>query len=149
LPKRGADHSYYAFDGKKPNDNRDLHITSTNFDEPVGLEIARRAQTVIAIHGSNAADDVVCVGGLNTKLAKKIKKELRVRGFQVGEHPNLRMHGDAPNNICNRGMQGAGVQFELPRGLRQKMFGDLTRAGRANPTELFHEFVATVRAALA
>jgi phage replication-related protein YjqB (UPF0714/DUF867 family) len=32
----GTDHTFYAFEGLKPGGNQDLHITSTNFDEPVG-----------------------------------------------------------------------------------------------------------------
>jgi phage replication-related protein YjqB (UPF0714/DUF867 family) len=53
-----------------------------------------------------------------------------------------------PDNICNRGSSGMGVQFELSRSVREGMFSSLSREGRKCPTARFHAFVETVRATL-
>jgi phage replication-related protein YjqB (UPF0714/DUF867 family) len=35
----GADFSFYAFEGRKKQHNKSLHITSTRFDEPICLAL--------------------------------------------------------------------------------------------------------------
>jgi phage replication-related protein YjqB (UPF0714/DUF867 family) len=146
----GTNHAYYAFDGKKKNGSTDLHITSTNFDEPVGVEIAWKSQTVVAIHGCGGdEDEVVYLGGLHKDLKLAIKQALTEAGFKIGEHGNPNLQGVDGNNICNRCAGRSGVQLELPEGLRSRMFKNLTRAGRAIRTEVFDRFVKAMRAALA
>lgn len=116
------DLSYYLFEGKKPENNRTLHITSTNFDEPKGLEIVQSAQTVVAIHGMTGAEDVVAVGGLDETARDRVIEQLNDAGFRavVAE----RLAGRDKNNICNKGRSGKGVQLEISRSLRDKLTGD-------------------------
>ena len=47
----GTDYRIYCFEGTKPNNNRDLHITSTNFDEPEGVKLVSACDRVVALHG--------------------------------------------------------------------------------------------------
>ena len=47
----GSKHSFYTFEGIKPTGNRVLHITSTNFNEPIALGVVQKASKVVAIHG--------------------------------------------------------------------------------------------------
>src|SRR5437763_3703906 len=47
----GSEFSFYTFEGLKPSNNTDLHITSTRFDEPMGITLIERCETVVTIHG--------------------------------------------------------------------------------------------------
>jgi phage replication-related protein YjqB (UPF0714/DUF867 family) len=58
------------------------------------------------------------------------------------------MKGEEPSNICNRGTSTMGVQLEISRGLRLKLFPSLSRSGRKKRTERFHMFVDAVKDAL-
>lgn len=64
----GEDCTYYLFEGCKPHNNRDLHISSTRFDEPLGVSVAASGQVVVTIHGQAGDGEFVNVGGLATGL---------------------------------------------------------------------------------
>jgi phage replication-related protein YjqB (UPF0714/DUF867 family) len=146
----GAGLSFYAFDGLKPGGNAKLHITSTRFDEPMCTVVVARAGTVITLHGeeSSAPDDGVFLGGLDTELADEIGASLEAKGFAVRRHPDPRLQGQEPDNLCNRGISGMGVQLELSRTVRAEMFWSLSREGRRCKTIRFHDFVEAVRSVL-
>ena len=145
----GDDYSLYLFDGLKPEENGELHITSTRFDEPRGVELVEESERAVAIHGEGSQRDVAYIGGRDTVLAGQIAKALKARGFTVRRHRNELLQGVSERNICNRGRTGAGVQLELGRGLRRRMFSALDTAGRTKPTPVFDAFVSAVREALA
>ena len=107
----------YCFEGMKPNNNRWLHITSHNFDEPQALELLARSQTVVAVHACTDAKAVVYPGGRDEELMEAIVKELKLVGIPVANR-NFKYPGVNPNNICNRGGSGRGAQLEISRGLR-------------------------------
>ena len=139
----GADLSYYLFEGHKRQGNAVLHITSSNFDEPRGLELLRRATCVLTVHGEASETESVCLGGLNAFLKRALTRALESRGYAVRENANLQ--GLDARNICNIGMTGAGVQLELSAGLRRSFFESLARAGRSKPTARLSEFAGIVR----
>jgi phage replication-related protein YjqB (UPF0714/DUF867 family) len=56
------------------------------------------------------------MGGLHVDLRDAVGDSLKRAGFSASTDHH--MHGKHPNNICNRGRLGAGVQIELPRSLR-------------------------------
>lgn len=113
-------YNYYCFEGIKKNNNACLHITSHNFDDPNAIEILSRSKIVIAIHACNGKAGFVYLGGLDIELKKKIVNELQDRGIQAAtEHPKFL--GSHPNNICNRGATGKGVQLEITRDLRDDL----------------------------
>jgi phage replication-related protein YjqB (UPF0714/DUF867 family) len=146
----GEQLSFYAFDGLKNSGNGALHITSTHFDEPMSLRLVGAAHIVITIHGeeSEADGEGVFLGGLNIELARRIGGVLRVAGFAVSRHPDPDLQGTEPQNLCNRGISGRGLQLELSRTVRREMFSSLSRSGRQHPTQKFHEFVDAIRAVL-
>ena len=122
----GTDLSLYCFEGLQPGRaHRDLHITSTNFDEPSGCALVARADIVIALHGrmDRGAPHVIWIGGLDRMLKIAIGAELKRSGFVVdaGGHG---LPGTDPQNICNRGRLRRGVQLELPRTLRDTLRED-------------------------
>jgi phage replication-related protein YjqB (UPF0714/DUF867 family) len=120
----GDKHSSYCFEGCKHQDNKDLHITSTNFNEPRCLELIAGHETVVAIHGLAGKEDRVDVGGLDATLRAQVSAKLNSAGFSasvvaIGPHAAV-----SPANICNKGRRGAGVQLELTRSLRDRLRGD-------------------------
>jgi phage replication-related protein YjqB (UPF0714/DUF867 family) len=121
----GDDLSFYAFEGLRDRPHGDLHITSSRFDEPMGLQLISSAETAIAIHGRADAGDpkTISLGGRNNALGDAVASCLKEAGFPVAAAPSD-LAGRDPANICNRGTSGAGVQLELPRTLRDALVRD-------------------------
>ena len=142
----GADLSYYLFEGHKRQGNTVLHITSSNFDEPRGLALMRRAACVVTVHGEASEAETVYLGGLNTSLKSELRATLERAGYGVRQNASLQ--GLDKRNVCNIGLTGAGVQLELSAGLRRSFFQSLSRAGRAKPTARLAEFSGIVREAV-
>src|SRR4051812_4872465 len=44
-------HSFYSFEGMRSSNNGELHITSTNFDEPTGLSMVTASDYCFSFHG--------------------------------------------------------------------------------------------------
>ena len=80
------DFAWYSFEGLKDLDNRRLHITSHNFDEPTVLQAFHEAHTVLTIHGlKNSIDEFLMIGGLDTTFGAELRVELQHQGFIVKE----------------------------------------------------------------
>ena len=122
LAKRIARENYncYCFEGLKKKDNAGLHITSHCFDEPRAIELVSNSEVVVALHACTGNAGLVHIGGLNHKLGSMIAEQLQDRGIAVSnDHP--RFQGSNPDNICNRGATGMGVQLEVTRDLRDDL----------------------------
>lgn len=118
------DFAYYSFEGIKDGDNRKLHITSHNFDEPTVLQALQEAQTVLTIHGhKNAIDEFLMIGGLDSTFGTELRVALQYHGFIVKESEQG-YRGERNTNICNRGCTGKGVQLEISFALRKRVFED-------------------------
>jgi phage replication-related protein YjqB (UPF0714/DUF867 family) len=144
----GEEHSFYGFEGHKSRENKDLHITSTHFDEPQCLDIVRASTTVIAIHGCCGVQENVYMGGRDEPLKDHLSRRLEAAGFIVMPHPDVNLQGSFESNICNRGFTRKGVQLELEEGLRRTMFAGLNRHQRRHTTGVFTRFVEALRQAL-
>jgi phage replication-related protein YjqB (UPF0714/DUF867 family) len=120
----GRAHTFYSFLGIKERENRKLHIESRRFDEPVAQETAVSAETVLTIHGCRETDATVYIGGRDLHLKAAITEALARLDVPVREDP--RHPGTQPDNICNRGRSGRGVQLEFSSGIRQRLFSDLS-----------------------
>jgi phage replication-related protein YjqB (UPF0714/DUF867 family) len=144
----GAEHTFYAFKGIKKKGNAVLHISSTRFDEPEGIAIAEKAEIVVSIHGCTGKDDTVFVGGRNRDMIDRICSALKKAGFHTDISAKEGLHGRHPENICNRCRSGEGVQLEITRDLRGKMFDSLDRRSLRKRNKLFFKFVETLREAL-
>jgi len=134
--------------GTKPQGNSDLHLTSTNFDEPRCVGIVEQSDFVLALHGERSYDKVVYIGGADIDLRNTIGKALTEGGYDVREHQNINLQGKALQNICNRGKNKMGVQLELARGLRATFFSSLSTEGRKSKTSEFQRFVEALRRGL-
>ena len=116
----GENYNFYCFEGIKNKDNACLHITSHRFDEPGAIKLVSKSELVVAVHACTGTAGLVHIGGLDKKLGGKIAKKLQNRGIGVSkDHP--RFLGSNPNNICNRGATGMGVQLEVTRDLRDDL----------------------------
>ena len=115
----GADFSLYVLEGTRLSGAyAALHLTSHYFDEPGCLELLATCDDVVAIHGCKVAGEVVLVGGLANELAAELGAAMTKAGLEC----HLDGHefpGTHPNNICNRGRRGVGVQLELSAALRE------------------------------
>lgn len=136
------------FEGIKATGNRDLHITSTNFDHPAFLDLVRRCDYVVAVHGEHSEENTTYIGGADDRLRSFISVALRSAGFDVKIHTSPSLQGESPENICNKGSTNIGVQLELARGLRRALFDSLSATGRLTRTATFAEFVTAVRSGL-
>lgn len=76
LAEKGG-YSSYVFEALKVSSNRDLHITSTNFDDENARNMARKSKMPISIHGYRGEGEVVYVGGLDKELKMKFLIQLK------------------------------------------------------------------------
>ncbi|WP_051852248.1 poly-gamma-glutamate hydrolase family protein [Streptomyces aureocirculatus] len=158
-PEQLADHAssgcpFYTFAGTKSSDNASLHITSTRFDEPRAVDLARRATRIVSWHGSagEAGEAVTYVGGLDSELGSLIRARLTEAGYRC-EDPPGDLGGMSPGNICNIGLRSCGVQLEISRAQRRQFFTpDLLRStiqDPANRTAAFYAYVEAVSRGIA
>jgi phage replication-related protein YjqB (UPF0714/DUF867 family) len=142
----GEDLSWYLFEGKKTRGNHeDLHLTSSNFDEPQCRELIRRSRLVVTVHGEGSDSDAVYIGGLHVPTIRALRATLGEAGFTVLQHANPNLQGKSPANICNLGQLGEGVQLELAKGLRRTLFEGQTLANRSGRTERFNRLCQAIR----
>jgi phage replication-related protein YjqB (UPF0714/DUF867 family) len=113
----GSEHSLFTFDGLKPRGrNRDLHITSHNFDHPACLALVSRHCIAIGIHGCKGESQIY-VGGRDDALTALLAARLAAAGLPVTADGH-NYPGRNPLNICNRGTRGRGAQLEITSDLR-------------------------------
>ncbi len=115
----GEDFSLYLFEGLKRRQNfQALHLTSRRFNEPRCVALVARAATVLTVHGCTGSEKRVYIGGLDEALKARLASGLNVCGVDawLDSHP---FSARDPDNICNRGRRGCGVQLEFTAGLRR------------------------------
>lgn len=147
----GTRMAYYEFQGLKTSGNVDLHITSTNFDEPNCVALVAASKRCLSFHGFVGDAEVAqtALGGLDTDLVDALTTSLTAAGFTVITTPS-EIGGTDPDNICNSTSTSAGVQLEMSRALRDSFFpGENTRAVRDSGarTEAFYRYASAVMAA--
>ncbi|MGY5779891.1 poly-gamma-glutamate hydrolase family protein [Rhizobium sp. LEGMi135b] len=107
--------------------HHELHVTSENFDEPAALSLVANSSIVVAVHGRTDRGDPESswIGGLDLSLRDLIVDALRRDGFAaVARKKGEALAGASAGNICNRGKRQAGVQLEIPRGVRDVLMSD-------------------------
>lgn len=145
-----TDMSYYSFTAKRKTNNKWLHITSTNFDEPTCLAMQSTATTSVAIHGSNEPELAIYIGGQDVQMIKHIMEIFKKHDLDQYVAPTLKdILGLSKNNIVNKNPIKAGVQFEFSYGIRKMMFENVDKAkGRINKTPFFWKIVHSIRESL-
>lgn len=116
----GTNYSLYIFNGHAATSDKafkELHVTSTNFDEPRCLSIIAGSKRTVTIHGCREKEILIYVGGLDRRLRKKLCDSFNKNGIKA-LNKNHRFPAISPDNICNRNKSGKGVQMEFSRGIR-------------------------------
>jgi len=143
----GQRFSLYCFEGLKQRGNHLLHVTSTRFDEPSGIQLGEDADVIVSIHACRNSRSLTYVGGLHQPLKDRIGEALTRAGFAAQED-DTDHSGSDPRNICNRGRLSQGVQLELSVGLRRRLFEGLSARGRRKVTQLFPRLTGTIAGVL-
>ena len=138
------DHPFYLFEGLKKSHNRDLHISSGRFDDPILDTLLAKVRTALSLHGEASDEEVIYIGGLNQRFAREIELSLREASFRVERPMNPAISGMSPFNVCNRPRE-LGVQLELSKGLRKKLFVSLEPGAILAFTPLFDRLAAALR----
>lgn len=145
--------SHYEFAGiMAANNFATLHVTSTNFDEPIAQALVTGSKRCLSFHGYTGTDGLAetSLGGLDTTTKARIQTALQTAGFAVRTAAQ-EINGSDPTNIANLTTISAGVQLEMSNALRASFFpdGDLSRAVRDSGarTSTFNAYVAAVRSA--
>ena len=142
-------YNFYSFEGLRTNNNDQLHITSTNYDEPKLIKMLDKTKETISIHGFSGDDPIVYIGGKDRDMSKSIAKELRKKGFTAKESPK-EIDAQSSDNFVNMNDTDSGVQLELTTALRQEFFKHqkLDKTTRGNPkkyTKTFYKFANAVQ----
>jgi phage replication-related protein YjqB (UPF0714/DUF867 family) len=115
----GKNYNLYDFRGlRKDETRRELHITSSRFNDPPLLMLLSKSEICIAVHGrhSKKEDETVWLGGLNELLRRLTAKFLQEENIKYELYPK-RLKGDSLKNFVNFPDQ-FGLQLELPYKLR-------------------------------
>jgi phage replication-related protein YjqB (UPF0714/DUF867 family) len=140
-------HDCFVFSGRRKRGCFNmLHVTSTHYDEPHCLQMAEEAELAIAVHGSDDADDVIHVGGGNTRLGQELTAYLKSLGFPAKPAPPGLEGGDE-RNFVNRARQ-KGIQLELSSGFRKSLFPGFP-GGIQRDSVRFPRFIGSMRAWIA
>ena len=145
-------YNYYTFKGIRRTNNDELHVTSTNYNEPTLEEMQEKVSNSVMIHGAHGNEPVVYLGGKDSDLREEIGDNLEDKGFNVEETPDY-LEGRSDDNIANKNGKKAGVQLELTTALRQSFFknDDLSAFNRENAdnwTEEMHDFAEAIHEAV-
>ena len=133
----------YLFNGIRRKDCfKTLHVTSTHYDEPQCLAMAREAEMAIAFHGCDGEDSYIQVGGGNTELAANLTQHLSVLGYQI-RRASEDLKGEHRGNFVNLAHQ-KGIQLELSAGFRRQLFPGFPRTSQRHP-DAFSRFMGAMR----
>ena len=123
-----ADVSFYSFSGTKQPDGGDLHLTSHRFDEPLALQLAASHPRLLCVHGvlaENGYGAWLIPGGAYQEGLDLLKQKLTGLVSLRDQTPQgKRYPGLHPDNLCNRGSSGGGLQLELSSGLRKQLLSN-------------------------
>ncbi|PEE43831.1 hypothetical protein COM71_24260 [Priestia megaterium] len=122
----------FLFEGLRSANNSELHVTSTNYDEPKMVSMVTDRSQHVAIHGAAGDTAIINVGGLDIALRNAIWEELKKRGLNAQLAPT-NIIGEEPNNVSNRNRRGGCCQLELTSQQRKDFFknGDWSKANRS------------------
>ncbi|MCY8199222.1 poly-gamma-glutamate hydrolase family protein [Bacillus subtilis] len=144
------EYSTYLFEGVKSHDNQTLHITSTNFDEPLAKKKIKEHQYVVAFHGYKGENKNTLVGGTDRKRAKMIVRALERRGFSAElASSKSGLAGLNAENINNQGETGLSIQLEISREQREAFFDDFYYKNRKyTKNSEFYAYVSAIKGVL-
>jgi len=144
-------HDYWLFEGLLPQGNGRLHVTASNYDEPIATELVRNARRCISLHGCTDAQahGRIQLGGLDFRLRDLVLEELTAAGIEAEITANPMLDGSLPDNIANKTRVGGCAQLEMGTSFRASLFGVNTRPRRKHTTnDTFRRLAAALRRAM-
>ena len=131
-----GNYDYYAFNGTRNKNNSQLHVTSTNYNDPDLINRNYNKDVSISIHGAGQAQgkNTVLIGGRDEQLIQLISKELSAFNFNV-QRSLGHLAGIGTNNVVNYNKKGQGVQLELTPDLRKSFFSNGDDSSKARKNE--------------
>ena len=144
-------HDFWLFEGLLLNGNGRLHVTASNYNEPIATELVRNARRCISLHGctDRQANGKIQLGGRDPSLRDIVLEELQAANFQAEIATNPLLDGSRPDNIANKTKIGGCAQLEMGTSFRRDLFGTNTRAQRKNTTnDKFRRLVRALRRAM-
>jgi phage replication-related protein YjqB (UPF0714/DUF867 family) len=146
-------HDLWIFEGLLGANNSKLHVTSTNYDDPIALKLVQISRRCLSLHGLSDAPGSaeIQIGGRDTELSSIVLEELTAAGISAAISIDEDTNANDLNNICNKTTISAGVQLEMVATYRESLFapGCNTRELRKNNTNAnFCQLVAALRRAM-
>lgn len=136
-------HDFWLFEGLLPCGNRRLHVTASNYDEPIANELVKNARRCISLHGcadgqakvsDQLPDGIIQIGGLDSALRDIVLEELTIEGIAAQIASDEMLDGDVASNIANKTKVRGCVQLEMGTRFRASLYGTDTRLQRKNTT---------------
>jgi phage replication-related protein YjqB (UPF0714/DUF867 family) len=144
-------HDFWLFEGLLPQGNGRLHVTASNYDDPIARELVRNARRCISLHGctDHQANGRIQLGGLDFELRDIVLEELTAAHIKAEIAANPLLDGSLPDNIANKTRIGGCAQLEMGTSFRSGLYGINTRPRRKNTTnDRFSRLVAALRRAM-
>ena len=129
-------HDFWLFEGLLSSNNGDLHVTASNYDEPIAMELVENSRRCISLHGcrDTQAHGAIQLGGLDHELRDIILEELEAAGIAAMITTDPMLDGGLPDNIANKTKSSGCAQLEIGTTDRRLLFGTNTRPQRKNTT---------------
>lgn len=145
-------YNYFTFEGLRSKGNKELHVTSTRYDNKDAMNLVTESNQAIAIHGCEGNESIAYVGGKDERLKSLIKEQLNHIGIKAKEAPS-HISGQQDNNIVNCTTRGRGVQIELTTSLRKAFFKNnkinrKSRENQSNWDKLMCDFAKAIKSAI-
>lgn len=137
-------YNYFSFKGIRSKGNNELHVTSIHYDNQQALDLVKKSERAITVHGCKGEESVVYIGGDDYQLIDILSETLQDIGIKVEGAPHT-MAGTQDRNITNQTKNDAGVQLELTSELRKSLFVNhkssrKSRENRDNWGDLMYDF---------
>ncbi len=121
----GSDFRKYIFRANKNVNWGDLHVTSTHFDDPRAIDLAKGSELCVSVHGYKEPTKIaICLGGANIQAKTRVGEAIH-RAFPeiIFDTACTEIGGTDPANIANRCLK-QGVQLELSKKVRDLLKAD-------------------------
>ena len=144
-------HDFWLFEGLLPSGNGRLHVTASNYDDPIVRELVHNARRCISLHGCSdtQANGKIQVGGRDHELRGIVLEELATAGIPAEIATDPMLDGDLPDNIANRTKIRGCAQLEMGTSYRASLFDVDTRVQRKHTTnKKFWRLVTALRKAM-
>jgi phage replication-related protein YjqB (UPF0714/DUF867 family) len=144
-------HDFWLFEGLLPQENGRLHVTASNYNDPIATELVQNARRCISLHGctDTQAKGRIQLGGLDFELRDIVLEELTAADIDAEITLNPLLDGSLPDNVANKTRIGGCAQLEMGTSFRSSLFGINTRPRRKQTTnDKFNRLVAALRRAM-